>query len=78
MARLVYSRETEVSVLSRLAVLDPVDYERCISSSIEGGFVNMIGFEGDSFATEPVADIVCVAVEEGYTDGRVEEMLEVV
>lgn len=38
----------------------------------------MVRGEGDGFAAEPVADVVCVAVDEGDTDGEVEGFFEVV
>jgi hypothetical protein len=72
--RLIYSRETEVSILPYLAVLDAVDDEGRVASGVEGGFVGVVDGEGYSFAAEPVADIVCVAVEEGNANAVAEDL----
>ena len=34
--------------------------------------------EGDGLSAKPVADVVCVAVDEGDADGQVEDLFEVV
>jgi hypothetical protein len=76
-ARLVDPGEAKISVFSCLAVLDPVDHEGSVSCGVEGGFIDMVCFKGDSLTTEPIADVICVAVEEGDADGGVEKMFEV-
>ena len=76
--RLIYSRETEVSILPHLAVLDAVDEEGSVASGIEGGFVGVVDGEGHGFAAEPVANIVCVTVEEGNANAVAEDLRELV
>lgn len=76
--RLIYSRETEVSILPHLAVLDAVDDEGRVASGVEGDFVGVVDGEGYSFAAEPVANIVCVTVEEGNTNTVPEDLRELV
>ena len=39
--------------------------------------MGVVDVEGDGLAAEPVADVVCVAVDEGDTDGIVEDRFEV-
>jgi len=59
---LVDPREAEVAVLSRLAVLRPVDHEGRVPSRGELGLVREVQRERDDFAAEPVADVVLIDV----------------
>ena len=66
-----------VSVLPDLAVLGSVDGERLVSGGGELLGVSVVECERDGFSAEPVADVVCIAVEEVDTQALVEQILEV-
>lgn len=76
-AGLVYPGEGEVSVFTDLAVLDAVDEEGRVARGAEGSGACEVDGERDGFAAEPVADVVCVAVEERDADAVGENLLEV-
>lgn len=76
-ARFVHSQEAEVAVLPHLAVLGPVDDEGRVAGGAELGRVDVVDFEGDGLAAEPVADVICVAVNQGYADGIVEDRFKI-
>ena len=78
MAGLVDTGEGEVAELAGFAELDAIDEEGRVACFAEVGAVGVVHGEGDGFAAEPVADVVCVAVNEGDADGEAEEGLEVV
>lgn len=77
MTSLVNTGEREVSVFAGLAVLDAINEEGFIASCLELLAVLVLGSERDSLATEPVADVVGVAVDEGNADGAGKNILEV-
>jgi len=63
--------------LPDLAVLGSVDGEGLVSGGGELLRVRVVELERDGFAAEPVADVVCVAVEEVDAETLVEQVLEV-
>ena len=76
MAGLVDAGEAEVSGLAHLAVLDAVDNHGDVAGGAEGVLVGIVGLERDRLATVPVADVVCVAVDERDGDAGFEDVLE--
>lgn len=74
---LVNTGEREVAVFAGFAVLDTINEEGLIASSLELLAVLVLCGEGDGLATEPVADVVCVTVDEGNADGAGEDVLEI-
>lgn len=66
MARLVNAREAEVAILPRLAVFNTINKEGRVARLAELLAVLILCREGDSLATEPVTDIICVSVDESY------------
>ena len=76
-AGFVHAQEAEVAVLAHLAVLGAVDDEGRVAGGAELGRVDVVDLEGDGLAAEPVADVVGVAVDQGYPDGIVEDCFEV-
>ena len=66
MTRLINPREAEVAILPRLAVFDTVNEEGRVARLAELLAVLILRREGDSLATEPVTDIICVSVDESY------------
>jgi hypothetical protein len=63
--------------LPDLTVLGSVDGEGLVSGSGELLGVGVVECERDGFSAEPVADVVCVAVEEVDAKTLVEQVLEV-
>ena len=55
----VDAHEAEVAVLPHFAVLFAVDHEGDVACFAEFGGVRVVYFEGERFAAEPVADVVC-------------------
>ena len=76
-ARLVDPHEAEVAVLPHLAVFGPVDDEGGVACGAELGRVGVIDLERDGLATKPVADVVCVAMIQSYSDGIVEDRFKI-
>ena len=76
-AGFVHAQEAEVAVLAHLAKLGPVDDERDVARGAELGRVDVVDFEGDGLAAEPVADVVCVAVDQSHSDRIIENCFEV-
>lgn len=77
-AGFVDAREREVAVLARLAVLDAVDRKRRVACLVELVCVRPLRAQRHRLASEPVADVVGVAVHERDAHGRrVEELLQV-
>jgi len=72
--RLIHTSKGEVSVFASLAVFHTVNEERRITGSLELFAVLVLGCEGDSLATEPVADVVGVTVDQGNTYGAGEDI----
>ena len=77
MPRFVDSEEREIPILPDLAVLRSVEDERLVAGGAEFSAVGVVDGEGDGLATEPVADVICVAVIECDTDGIVEDGFEI-
>lgn len=75
MTRLINTGEREVTILPRLAILDTIDEEGRITGLLELLAVLVLRREGDGLAAEPVADVVCVAVDESDADGTGEDIL---
>ena len=75
--RLIHAGEREIAILAGLAILNTVYEEGSIARSAELLAVREFGRKRDSLATEPVADVICVTVDEGDADGAGENVLEV-
>ena len=78
MSRLVDASEREVAVLSCLAVLDAINRHRGVASFSELGCVCVIRREGDRLTTKPVANVIGITVDQGHSDGAVQDDLEIV
>ena len=76
-ARFVHPQEAEVAVLAHLAELGSVDDEGRVARGAELGRVDVIHLEGDRLAAEPIADVVCVAIDQRHTDRIVENRFEI-
>lgn len=76
-AGLVNARKGEIAVLARLPVLDPVDQQGRVPGCGKLLAVDVLGCERDGFAAEPVADVVCIAVDQGDADGSREDVFKV-
>ena len=76
-AGLVHPQEAEVAVLAHLAKLGPVDDKGRVARGAELGRVDVVDLEGDGLAAEPVTDVVCVAVDQRYSDRVVENCFKV-
>lgn len=74
---LIHPREAKIAILAHLAVLDAVNKKGRVARGAEGLGVREVGSEGYGFAAEPVADVICVAVEECDADAVGEDFLEV-
>lgn len=78
MTSLVDPREREVAILAGFSILDSVHGHGGVSRGAELVSVRVVRGEGNSLSAKPVADIVCVAVDEGDADGQVEDFFEIV
>ena len=78
MASLVDPREGEVAILAGFSILDSVHGHGGVSRGPELVSVRVVRGEGNGLSAKPVADVVCVAVDEGDADGQVEDLFEVV
>ena len=78
MTSLIDPGEREVPILPALAVLDPINDHRDVPCVPELLGVRVLDGLGHRFPAKPVADVVCVAVDEGDADGQVEDLFEVV
>lgn len=76
-AGLVDAQEAEVAVLAHLSVVGAVDEEWCVARGSELVRVGVVDGQGDGFAAEPVADVICVAVDERNAHRVVEDHFEV-
>ena len=74
---LVDTGEREIAILAGLAILNTVHEEGSIACSAELLAVREVGRKGDGLAAEPVADIICVTVDESDADWPGEDVLEV-
>lgn len=78
MASFKHSCETEITVLSHeTAFIRSVDLYRSISSALELREFAVGNGEGDFFATDPVAGVIAVAVDEGYFYTLIEDVGEI-
>lgn len=77
MAGLIDPGEGEITDLSRLAQLGPIDDERHIAGLAEAGRGRIVGGEGDGLPPEPITDVVGVAIDQRHTHGQVENLLEI-
>lgn len=78
MASLVDPREGEVAILAGFSILGSVHGHGGVSRGPELVSVRVVRGEGNGLSAKPVADVVCVAVDEGDADGQVEDLFEVV
>lgn len=77
MARIIQPQKAKIPILPNRAVLLPINQKgRVVARAkfVRGGMVHL---EGDGFATEPVADVVGVAVDEGCGHAAVDDAFEV-
>lgn len=77
MAGFIHAQEGELAVLADFAVLGAVDDEGSVTGGVEFLGVSVVEGEGDGLAAEPVADVICVSVDEGDADAVVQDLLEV-
>ena len=68
MTSLIDPGEREVPILPALAVLDPINDHRDVPCVPELLGVRVLDGLGHRFPAKPVADVVCVAVDEGDAD----------
>ena len=74
----VHQRESlTVAVLSDLTVFGAVDNERLVASGRELFRVGVVDLERNGLATEPVADVIRITVEEGNAKSLVKQVLEI-
>lgn len=66
-----------VTVLPDLTVLGAINHERLVSSSRELFGMGVVDLKGDGLATEPIADVIRVTVEERNAKSLVEQVLEI-
>lgn len=78
MASFVDAGEAEISVLACLAVFSAVYYEWDVAGFRKFSLVGVGYLVGQSLTTEPVADIIGVAVDERHAYAVVEDHLEVI
>ena len=77
MPSLVDTQETEVAVLPDFAIFVAINEKGGIPGSGELLFIGVVDGKGDSFATEPVADVVGVAIEKSNSYGAIEDHLQI-
>lgn len=77
MARLINSQEAKITELPHFTVFLAINDEGGVARGSEFGGMGVVDSEGDSLAAKPVADVVCVAVEEGNAHGIIEDHFEV-
>ncbi len=77
MASLVNPGEREVSVFAGFAILNTINQEAGVAGLLELLGMRVLQGEGDGLATEPVADVVCIPVDEGNADWVCEDFFEV-
>ena len=77
MPSLIHSQETEVSILTHLAIFRAVDQEWSVAGGVEFRGVRVVNRKRNRFATEPVADVVCVPVDKGDSDTGGKKFFEV-
>lgn len=76
-AGFVHAGEGEVAVLFRLAPLLAVGHHGGVARLAELRAVGVVQLHGDGLAAEPVADVVCVTVDQGDADAAVEDRFEI-
>lgn len=74
---LVHASEGKVTILAGLAILDAVDHHWSVTGGTELLSMCVVHREGNGLATEPVADVVGVTVDEGHADGQLEDLLQI-
>lgn len=77
MTRLIHAQKPQLPILAHLAVLLAVDNKGRVPRGLEGCSVRVLERDSDGLASEPVADAVCVAGDEGYANVVVEDRPEV-
>lgn len=77
MTSLIDTGEREITIFPRLAILDTIDEEGRIARLLELLAVLVFCREGDGLAAEPVADVICIAVDKGDADGAGEDVFQV-
>ena len=77
MACLVDTGEAEVAVFTCLAILNTVNHHGYVARGVELLGMRVLSCQRDSFATKPVADVVCVAVDKSHSHTGVEEVFQV-
>ena len=77
MTSLIDTGKREITIFPRLTILNTIDEEGRISRLLELLAVLVLCREGDGLAAEPVADVICVAVDESDTDGAREDVFQV-
>lgn len=74
---LVDASEAEVAVLFGLTVLDAVDHEGNVTRGVELRFGSVVHLLDEGRRTEPVDNVVCVAVVDVYDDTAVDDAAEI-
>lgn len=77
MSSFVYTDETKVSILPYFTVFYTVHLEWCIAGSSELFGVLVVDIERNSLTTEPVADIIGIAVVQDYSYTRIDYIAKV-
>lgn len=74
MTSLVNASKREVTILAGLTIFDAIHGEGSISRRAELLAVGIFGCERDGLAAEPVADVICVTVDESDTNWSSEDI----
>jgi hypothetical protein len=74
---LIQPREREVAILAGLTVLCTINQEGGVARSAELLGVCVVDGEGDGLTAKPVANVVCVAVDEGNADTVPENLFKI-
>lgn len=76
-ARFVDASEREVSALAGFSILDAAVDERFVAGGEEFGFVGVVQCLRDGLTTEPIADIIRIAIQQGNSNPTRNNLLQV-
>lgn len=73
----VYSSEAKVAVLTNLAAFDSINHQWSVASLAELVCIGVINGKRHCLATEPVADVVSISIEQRDPDTRVQDTFKI-